>query len=75
MQIHHRFRQRIEEAIIEATGGFEDTATGRMIVGNLDDIAMVVAEKMHDIELRCQEAEDERVIGEFARELETWTGS
>lgn len=75
MSTHHELRKQITDALIEAAGGFEDTATGRMIVANVDDLGLAVSLVVHGLEVRMQEAKDEAAIAEFTRELETWNGS
>lgn len=74
MSVHHDLRARITDALIASAGGFEDTATGRMIVANLDDLAMATAIAVKDIETRLGEAEEERAVSELREELNAWTG-
>jgi hypothetical protein len=74
-EVHHDLRRLFADALVRAAGGFEDTATGRMIVANLDDLTMAAAEVVKDLEVRLGLAEDERVITEFRAELESTEGA
>lgn len=75
MSVHHELRRRITDAIIEAAGGFEDTATGRMIVANVDDLGLAVSLVVHGLEVQMQEVKDEAAIAEFVRDVDAWTAS
>lgn len=70
-EVHHELRRLLADAMVRAAGGFEDTATGRMIIANLDDLSMHVAEVVKELEYRLGLAEDERLIAEFRTELES----
>jgi hypothetical protein len=75
MSVHHELRQEIEDAIRASGAQVETVVSGRMVVGNLDDIVMHVVAAIGGIEDRLQAAEDEATVADFVREVETWQGS
>lgn len=74
MSVHHELRQRITDAILASGAMVEDMVSGRMVVGNLDEIVMHVTAAVGCIEDRIQAIEDEAAVADFAREVDAWNG-
>ncbi len=75
MSVHHDLRQQITEAILASGAMVEDMVSGRMVVGNLDDVVLFVTAAVGGIEDRLQAAEDEAAVAAFIGEVEQWQGS
>ncbi len=74
MSVHHDLRQQITEAILASGAMVEDMVSGRMVVGNLDDVVMYITAAIGGIEDRLQAAEGEAAVAAFNREVEAWQG-
>jgi hypothetical protein len=70
VSVHHDLREQIAGALIEGAGGAEDTATGRMIVGNVDELTLHVVRAIADIEYRLGVVERGMTIMEFRQQLQ-----